>query len=190
MVLFGGLGVDGMPLQDTWELTGTTWTRRSPTVSPVARSEHAAAYDPRRERVVVFAGKDIESQRNDTWEWDDDGNAWREQATVLVPGFRSGHTMATDVTGSVIAIGGELGITPSGLGPFRLRSELSLEPPESCTTTDDSDGDGARGCADPDCAWRCTPLCAPNTSCASCGDGTCWPFLEDHLLCPADCPVP
>ena len=55
--------------------------------------------------------------------------------------------------------------TPSSAHPYRN----ALEP---CAL----DGDGLRGCADPDC-WA---------SCGACGNGTCDP-LETCSSCPSDC---
>jgi hypothetical protein len=63
-------------------------------------------------------------------------------------------------------------------------------PSDACIDVD-TDGDGLRGCQDPDCWGRCTPGCPPDRSCAStsprCGDGAC-SSIEDRRLCPADCP--
>jgi hypothetical protein len=64
-------------------------------------------------------------------------------------------------------------------------------PREACTTGLDGDGDGHRGCDDPDCWAVCTPLCPPYLpACPAdaprCGDGTCDP-LEACTSCALDC---
>ncbi len=61
MLIFGGSAA-GNPLQDLWalSLSGTpTWTLLTPSGTPPApRSAHVAAYDPVRDRMIVFGGDD------------------------------------------------------------------------------------------------------------------------------------
>jgi hypothetical protein len=72
MLVFGGAR-DWAPSQvffdDTWalSLSGTpAWTRLTPTgAAPSARCGHSAIYDPVRERMVVFAGRNASGSRND-----------------------------------------------------------------------------------------------------------------------------
>lgn len=187
IVMFGGVGTQQTRFDDTWVLDGTTWTLMT-TAAPSARVEHALTYDPRRQSVILFGGRSTAGNENDTWEWD--GVTWRELATVLSPQARGNHALARDVTGGVVAFGGEnvFGFTLPEVA--RLRSELSLEPLERCLVDSaDDDADGLTGCADPDCWGRCAPLCPYGTSCTgpACGDSVC-SDLEDYLLCPVDCP--
>ncbi len=79
VVLFGGL-VDGEVFldaqRDTWEWDGASWTLTS-TRGPDARGDHAMAYDPVTERVLVFGGTPLTfpiSWFNDLWAWD--GSTW------------------------------------------------------------------------------------------------------------------
>jgi len=69
MVFFGGWG--NAYFNDTWALGldgGTSWTRLAPPGDPPApRLEHASIYDPVRDRMVVFGGKDLDEFFNDTW---------------------------------------------------------------------------------------------------------------------------
>jgi hypothetical protein len=62
---------------------------------------------------------------------------------------------------------------------------------EVCRDAGDHDGDGLAGCADPDCWYRCAPLCSPGLACPasapSCGDGRCDQTFETCALCPGDC---
>ncbi|MCA2978775.1 MAG: hypothetical protein INH37_10850, partial [Myxococcaceae bacterium] len=53
VVLCGGFGTSGR-LSDTWEWDGATWTQRSPSTSPPARSGHAMA--TLGTKVVLFGG--------------------------------------------------------------------------------------------------------------------------------------
>ena len=81
-----------------------------------ARTGHAVAYDPLRERVVLFGGqfpgtpviprvhKDF--LLGDTWEWD--GARWHYRPTRIAPSPRVGATMAFDpVRKTVILFGGD-----------------------------------------------------------------------------------
>src|SRR5262249_28918408 len=57
VVLFGGYDSSVRLLNDTWTWDGTTWTNatpQSPAPSPQPRTDGALAYDPHRERVVLF----------------------------------------------------------------------------------------------------------------------------------------
>jgi len=70
MVVFGGY--DGFNFRsDVWalSLSGTpAWSALSPTgTPPTGRYGHTAIYDPVRNRMVIFAGYDGSSYRNDVW---------------------------------------------------------------------------------------------------------------------------
>ena len=76
-LLFGGLA-NGVPSDKTWEWDGTSWLRRTPIVTPPARSGHALAYDSARQRMVLFGGTATTGiTLTDTWEWD--GATWLER---------------------------------------------------------------------------------------------------------------
>lgn len=78
-LLFGGSqGQSGglAWLDETWLWDGRAWTQA--TVSgPSARGLSAMAYDPSRQRIVLFGGYNV-VDLGDTWEWD--GVNWRCQA--------------------------------------------------------------------------------------------------------------
>jgi hypothetical protein len=106
VVLFGG--GNGSSLADTWEWDGSTWTERTPAVSPVARYGHALAYDSARRRIVLFGGCN-DSQPSpyfsDTWEWD--GGTWTQRSPAVSPPPRHGHGLAYDqARGKVVLFGG------------------------------------------------------------------------------------
>jgi hypothetical protein len=72
MILFGGNATDAQnpyPLQDAWFLSfadGDAWIPISAQgTPPVSRWEHAAVYDPRRDRMLVIWGRDRTSPRFD-----------------------------------------------------------------------------------------------------------------------------
>jgi hypothetical protein len=72
LVMFGGTTRARAPFAleaRTWILTGGAW-RAVETIGPSARGGHAMAYDPGRDRVVLYGGIDDASRRlYDTWEW-------------------------------------------------------------------------------------------------------------------------
>jgi cysteine-rich repeat protein len=172
----------------TWEFDGTTWADVSPAVSPPGRSDAVMYYDPIAEKVVMYGGLAL-PLRGDTWEWD--GTTWKLRAEVnAVPLW--GAAIAYDaVQRRAIVFGGfDNFVTSQRTLAFEYTSPTV--PKERCLSAAvDDDGDGLAGCADPDCWGRCTPGCLPGTTCdpalPHCGDGTCGP-IEDHLICPADCP--
>ena len=115
-VLFGGdvgmgPGANNL-LGDTWEWDGTRWIEQRPATAPPARRRAAMAYDPVRQRVVLFGGHTAASNvADDTWEWD--GVDWRPLSPATKPPGRRQHVMAYDAErGVVIAYGGSAGLSP------------------------------------------------------------------------------
>lgn len=91
---------------ETWALEGRRWTRIAGD-GPSARDLAAAAYDSRRDRLVLHGGIDVKSgQRlSDTWEWD--GKQWRQVAEGQSLGNRDHHSMAYDeARGKIVLFGG------------------------------------------------------------------------------------
>lgn len=94
VVLFGGVDypADPLPMGDTWVWDGSTWTGAGGTgPRPVARSEHQMAYDPIRERVVLYGGVHEIHIFTDTWEWD--GSSWQSIPSPVNPGGQRNHGM-------------------------------------------------------------------------------------------------
>ena len=58
-------------LSDVWAWDGTQW-EEMPTLNTPTRSGHNIAYDPKRDRFVLFGGVDRPGGKalTDTWEWD------------------------------------------------------------------------------------------------------------------------
>jgi len=134
-ILFGGSAA-GVRQQDTWGWSGAAWTQLA-VGGPPARSEHALAYDPVRDRVVLFGGTNAAGAAlADTWEWNGATNAWTNVTPASGnPPARAGHTLAYDAArGRVLLVGGAGGgttyvdvwewsgsgwrdVTPPGAGP-------------------------------------------------------------------------
>lgn len=97
VVLFGGIASSEPSLDDTWEWNGANWTQMPPASNPsgLRRRGHAMAYDPIRQRTVLFGGHPIGlSSSNETWEWD--GITWLQRFPSSVPAPRSSHAMCWD----------------------------------------------------------------------------------------------
>lgn len=72
VVLWGGLRFTGasvgIDLNQTWEWTGTSWTQRTTTSTPIARSVWAAGFDPASRGVLLSGGATGNGfQFGDTW---------------------------------------------------------------------------------------------------------------------------
>ncbi|HEY5924927.1 MAG TPA: hypothetical protein VIV11_24770 [Kofleriaceae bacterium] len=193
IVLFGGR-VSGRVESDTWTWDGQTWESIPIVVHPAARNEAVMAWDASRARLVLTGGgtRFMGYVYSDTWEWD--GITWSQVATNGLARRRAAMASAPDGAGVIMFGGGDhfepgLNDPVAGFGDtWRLRWDANTAY-ELCTDAD-TDGDGAIGCADPDCSWACTPLCPPNTSCAmnlpGCGDGMLNTSLERCYVCPQD----
>lgn len=80
VVLHGGregAGRSGRSLDDTWIWDGRGW-REINSPGPTPRDHHRAAYDRKRDRVVLFGGWNGADLENDTWEWS--GSGWQQVA--------------------------------------------------------------------------------------------------------------
>jgi MYXO-CTERM domain-containing protein len=109
-VVFGGFTSSSGPitnsaLQDTWEWNGSAWSLRA-TTGPSVRSGSSAAFDSKRNRTVVYGGRDNSANPlDDTWEWD--GSSWTNPATTG-PGARSYAAATFDpVRARVLLFGGK-----------------------------------------------------------------------------------
>jgi hypothetical protein len=80
LVLFGGRtdGTASVGTDETYVYSPATsdWTRLPLVLRPPKRLFGAAAWDPKRRRVVLHGGAHVEAIRSDTWEWD--GTQWTE----------------------------------------------------------------------------------------------------------------
>jgi hypothetical protein len=179
-ILFGGY-TNG-PIGDTWAHAGGSWTQLGTPSSPL--DYPAAAYLAVRKRVVRQGGY-YNPRAHEL-----DGSVWRSSAAL--PTDRNEHRLAGDpLRDRVLVYGGYTysgpPYDPNDLWAYHYRSDA---PDEYCAGGGDRDGDGLAGCADPDCAAACSPMCPPLSPCPAgavrCGDGICG-ATESKRLCPADC---
>jgi hypothetical protein len=192
MVLVGGSDQAGTPLRDVWEWDGSTWQAVG-TLDPLPpRARAGVIYDPLRQRVFAVGGTSfLTSALYDSFEWN---GMLDERAPPVTPPGRGGAALVYDALQHASVFMGGIDPSNSYADVWARRFESRPFPFERCArATEDTDGDGLAGCADPDCYGRCAPLCPPGETCADsqphCGDGTCG-FVEDFLICPSDCPAP
>jgi cysteine-rich repeat protein len=102
-VLFGGT----TGFAETWELSGSTWTKITTATTPAGRYSHAMAYSVARGKVVMFGGVSLFGEAGDTWEYD---GAWTQIATIAAPVARNYHSLAYDRDNSrIVLVGGTVG---------------------------------------------------------------------------------
>jgi len=116
--MFGGMDAGGLR-QDLWlfNLAGSNglgaWTPTSPAGPlPPVRFQHAMAYDPPRNRLLVFGGGGINGTNLlDVWAYSFAANAW-SNLTPAVPGpsARRGSTMTYDATRDRMLVFGGQGV--------------------------------------------------------------------------------
>lgn len=113
-------GCQGAVLDDTWQWDGARWARRtSTTPAPPPRFGHAMAYDPDRDRVVLFGGcadsASCDNPLGDTWEWD--GTSWEKKTSTTAPPNAFAHAMAYDAGRKrVVLFGGCASSSCTGAG--------------------------------------------------------------------------
>ena len=101
IVYFGGAETSGNTplLNETWELSlagAGTWTQLSPAgPAPPVRKDHAAVYDPVRDRMLVYGGLGASlADLADMWSLSLSGDpTWTQQPSLPIEMRRSGHSL-------------------------------------------------------------------------------------------------
>ncbi|MEZ4366430.1 MAG: hypothetical protein R2939_09105 [Kofleriaceae bacterium] len=102
LILFGG--DDGTFRGDTWRWDGTTWIELAPAIAPPGRAGGRLAFDPARDRLVLWGGTDGGGPRQDLWEFD--GATWIAATPAVTPTAAALTTLVTAPDGvGVIAVG-------------------------------------------------------------------------------------
>jgi hypothetical protein len=114
MVMFGGY--NGSTLGDSWSLTtsfpGVQWNQMLVPNTIPPRQSHAMAFDPRRDRLVVFGGADANGQfLGDTWEMAPAAFGWQwiQRTPAQSPPRRWQHKMDYDPARGVVVMTGGYG---------------------------------------------------------------------------------
>lgn len=190
VLIYGGviqLGSVELAAGDAWTWDGTTWTA-APGGTP--RTGPGFAWSSARRALVLGGGAPGEPAR----EWTGATSSPVDDTPPTATLEDGSWFPALDGAG-VHVIGGLRPATQdASTAHWQLRRGAAASR-DACTTGFDSDGDGATGCADPDCAWLCAPACPPGATCdplaPRCGDGVCSPLeATAPRACPADaCPI-
>lgn len=106
-VLYGGYSTPQQStLSDTWRWNGTAWTQGG--AGPGSLCDQVMAYDPTRQRVVLFGGLRIQAgvltDLGTTWEWN--GSAWTQRSPVAAPPARNAGANAFDPVANRLLAGG------------------------------------------------------------------------------------
>ncbi len=125
------------PSNETWVYDGGRWTRLDTTGAPPARRFAGMAYDPVRDRVVLFGGvAQPGSAFGDTWELD--GDTWIETTDPAGPTARNQGPLVWDsrrarivLYGGLTADGTRLDDTWSYDGAWTQLAPASSPPPTS-----------------------------------------------------------
>lgn len=120
VLLFGGVGIDGTPLNDVWLWNGTLWIEQHPATFPSPVGGASMACDASRQQVILFGGlmgfdgvngsNRVGTFSDQTWIWD--GTTWTEQTISNPPPARMGGQMIYDQARQQVLLFGGNG--PSG----------------------------------------------------------------------------
>ncbi|MFZ3262496.1 MAG: choice-of-anchor D domain-containing protein [Terriglobales bacterium] len=104
--LFGGESAVSplTPLGDTWVWNGSNWTKVASS-GPNPRRGAAMAYDPVRNRVVLFGGYDGTTLYSDTWAWN--GSSWQELPVTGPLPRQYASASFDEVNGVTVLFGGD-----------------------------------------------------------------------------------
>jgi hypothetical protein len=104
VLLFGGIGMDGTPLNDVWLWNGSTWTEQTPASFPTAVGGASMACNVAGKQVILFGGivgfdgvsgsNRVGTLSDQTWLWN--GTSWTEQSTSSTPPARIGAQLVYD----------------------------------------------------------------------------------------------
>lgn len=106
-VLFGGRGVEDPAtglihsIDETWLWVSNQWVQRMPANHPPGRSAHAMTYDSRRERVLLFGGRNESTDALGTWTyfgdmWQWKNGDWQQIQPATLPPAREFASIAYD----------------------------------------------------------------------------------------------
>jgi len=117
VVLFGGYSPYVEPLGDTWVYKSGHWKDLTSTLvaAPEARWGGGFAWDPQLGALVLFGGRNLGKEFQDTWYFN--ANGWNLITTTTQPSPRVSPAMAWDpVNHYMLLYGGSSGANPLGAG--------------------------------------------------------------------------
>lgn len=111
VVLFGGDNgtLLSNKLNDTWTLSGGSWTQAFPSTSPSPRRNAMMACDPLTKTDILFGGTTASGDVGETWSWN--GTTWSRLFPTTSPAARDSGFMAYDqAMNEVVLFGGNTGL--------------------------------------------------------------------------------
>lgn len=131
VILFGGAPAGG-----TWayDVQTNRWTDMNPSDSPPVTIGHAMTYDAESDRVILFGGDDGFRDRQETWAYDFNSNAWTNRKPAPAPAARSSHAVVYNrQSDRMILFGGCSGFPCQQLGDtwaydFNTNTWTSMNP--------------------------------------------------------------
>lgn len=104
ILLFGGIGIDGTPLNDVWLWDGNAWQEQHPANFPFPVGGASLVCDAARRQVILFGGmmgfdgvsgsNRVGTLSDQTWLWD--GTTWQALSTKHTPPARVGAQLVYD----------------------------------------------------------------------------------------------
>jgi hypothetical protein len=116
VVMFGGLALNGVHMNDTWTFAGGLWTQLHPSSSPGYREAGGMAYDAYAKTTVLFGGWSPAGPGplNDTWIFA--GGNWTQMHPARSPPARDYCTVAFNRPGNALLLfGGSTSVQPFNL---------------------------------------------------------------------------
>jgi hypothetical protein len=107
-LFFGGSNSTEI-FDDSWiyDLEDNRWIKNHYAINPEARSGHAMASINNTDKILLFGGRNVKGDLNDTWIYDGSEDTWIKSVTVNGPDNRSSHQLATvSGTDKVLLFGG------------------------------------------------------------------------------------
>lgn len=112
VMMYGGQGTTGVPLNDTWVWSGTTWTQKTgpglalagPYVRMNAEACNLTNVGGGHAGVVMFSGQNLLANLVETWAWDGVAQTWAQVSVTngVGPAGRTGHCFASNGTTAVL----------------------------------------------------------------------------------------
>jgi hypothetical protein len=172
------------PTVAMYVLRGDTWTTID-TAAFAGLEAQQFVVDPIRNQIVASVTRNAALEATTLLF---NGTAWRRE-------LYAGEPLVVATYDAALAA-----LRPHSINPNKMLVVRTFDADrqrERCDSANgDTDEDGAAGCADPDCWWRCDPMCSPTTPASACsadrprcGDGVCSAPLENPAICPSDCAV-
>jgi hypothetical protein len=136
VLILGGMGKDGVILNDTWaySVTENTWAKLSPSSSPSARYRSIMAYDQVASKFILFGGRysrpGFQQDFIDTWAFDLGHDAWTDlspSGATPTPSAGCGSLIGEGPNGSLLLLAGPgpLPPIPPYIPPEKLPKDWS-----------------------------------------------------------------